>query len=106
MDKSALFKSRVSTKTAEIKIPEVGTITVRALSRAEMLLANKSHEGDPLGWERYVLARAMVDPEMTEKDVQKWQEASLPDEINEVAKAVNHLSGIGPDVAKEAYKSV
>lgn len=104
MDKSVLTGDRVTARTAEVEVEGAGTITVRALSRAEMIEAQK-HESNPLRQERYILSCAMVDPAMREDDVAAWQKASPAGEINAVAMVVNELSGIGPNAAKLAYKS-
>lgn len=106
MDKSKLLTDRVTTTVGEHEIPGVGVVKFRALSRHEMIEAGKYGDGDNLKQERYILSRAMIDPELGEHDVAAWQKASVPGEINEVAKAINALSGIGPDAAKEQYKSV
>lgn len=102
MDKATLTTRRVP--TAELEIPGVGTITVRGLTRAELLLAGKNTD-DTATMERRMLAFAMVDPEMSEKDVEAWQKASPAGEIGPISKKVNELSGLG-DAAKEAYKSL
>jgi len=106
MDKSKLLTDRVTQNTGEHEIPGVGTVRFRALSRWEMIQASKMSEGDTLKQERFILSCAMVDPELNEDDVAAWQKSSPPGEINEIAKAINGLSGIGPDSAKEQYKSV
>ncbi len=106
MDKSELTRDRVTTKTATVEIEGVGTITVRGLTRYEFAVSQKKYEDDPFAQERCTLAMAMVDPVMTEADVEAWQKASPFAEINEVAMKVNALSGIGKEAQKEAYKSV
>jgi len=102
VDKEALLADRVTQRTAEVEIEGVGTITIRSLSRHEMIEAGRRFEGDTLGWERYTLSRAMVDPQMGEHDVAAWQKASPPGEINVVAMAVNKLSGIGQGADKSS----
>lgn len=92
MDKELLLADRVTTRTAEVEIEGVGVVTVRALSRHEMIQGGKID--DRSAQERYILSRAMVDPEMGEHDVAAWQKASIPGEINAVAMVVNELSGI------------
>lgn len=100
MDKSKLLADRVGLNTEDIEIEGVGTITVRGLSRFELLVAQKKHEGDTLKQERCVLSIAVLDPVLTEDDVASWQRTSPPMEIERVARAVNRLSGIGKDAAK------
>lgn len=98
MDKALLFAPRLA--QAEVEIPGVGTVTVRGLSRFEMVGVQKLQEKGVLVHERAILAMGMVDPAMTEDDVAQWQKASPAAEINEVAKKINELSGIGKAAAK------
>lgn len=104
MDKSALTAPRLP--EADVEIPGVGTVRVRGLSRFELLLAGKTGGDDTAAMERKMLSFAMVDPDLSEKDVEAWQKASPAGEIAPVVAAVNELSGVGRESAKEAYKSV
>lgn len=106
MDKKALLSDRVTAVTGTVELDGVGTVTVRGLSRYEMFLASKVGAGDDLKQERFILAAAMVDPKLTEDDVEAWQKASPPGEINEVAKKVNELSGIGEGAGKSDVPDV
>lgn len=99
LDKEALIANRVADRTEEVEIPGLGSVRIRALSRAELMMANR-HDGDTLKWEQFTLSRAMVEPTMTESDVAAWQRASMADEINVVSMAVNKLSGIGQGADK------
>jgi hypothetical protein len=103
MIKSDLFEWRLPKD--EVEIPGVGTITVRGLSRIEMLHAGRG-EPDPETMERRMLAIAMVDPPLTESEAGDWQNISPAGELMPVLAAINRLSGIGRDVQKEAYKSL
>jgi hypothetical protein len=100
MDKNALLATRAGVEIEEVEIPGVGTVKVRGLSRFELLVGQKKHEGDNLKQERWVLSLAMVDPVLTEDEVATWQRTSPPMEIERVAQVVNRLSGIGKDAAK------
>lgn len=101
MDKDLLLSPRVTSETDTIDIPNVGTVTVRGLSRWEMLMANKGvKEGDVLTIERRMLHFAMVDPALTESDVEAWQKASPANEINPVMQRINELSGIAQGSSK------
>lgn len=107
MDKSALLADRVTIVTEPVEIPGVGTITIRGLSRFEFLLAQKKYPDDTLKQERFILSTAIVDPVgLTEDDIETWQKSSGPMEINEVATAVNRMSGIGKDAAKSVVPEV
>lgn len=107
MDKKILLAKRKSLiDTREVEIEDVGTVVVRGLSRAVFLIAQKRYPDDILAQERYTLSFALVDPEMTEADIKVWQENSGPNEINEVALAVNELSGIGKGADKSSVSEV
>jgi hypothetical protein len=99
MDKSKLLADRLNRDTLEIE--GVGTITVRGLSRFELLLAGKNAgEQGTAVMEQHMLSMAMVDPEMTTEDVKAWQKASPAGEIMPVVNLVNRLSGVGQGADK------
>lgn len=104
MDKAQLLTDRVTGLTGEVEIDGVGTITVRALSRHEMIEGGK--RDDNAAQERYVLSRAMIDPSMGEHEIAQWQKCSPPGEINKVAMKVNELSGIGSGADKSGVREV
>lgn len=103
MDKSALLTERLP--RAEVEIEGVGTVTVRGLSRYELLLAGKSSNGDVLTSERKMIAMGMVEPPMSEDEVEAWQKCSPAGEIMPVVQKINDLSGVTKHAHKEAYKS-
>lgn len=103
MDKELLFKSRLTER--DVEVPGVGTVRVRALSRAEVLKV-KDKPLDESRMERMLLSYALIEPELTEAEIGEWQAASEAGEIEAVCKEVMELSGLGVDSAKEAYKSV
>jgi hypothetical protein len=103
IDKTALLAPRLPTK--QVAIVGIGAVTVRALSREEMLQVG-SGDVPALEFERRALALALVDPELTEDEVAQWQRVSPAAEMQEIMATVNELSGIGPASQKEAYKSV
>jgi hypothetical protein len=111
VDKDLLFKPRLA--EADVEIPGVGTVRVRALSRAEVLLVRKATDlaGDVDGpralvLERKMIATAMVDPVLTESEVGRWQNASAAGELEPVTDAIQRLSGMLPTAAKEAYRDL
>jgi hypothetical protein len=104
MDKDALFAARLPQE--EFEIPGVGTVTIRGLSRAELLLSGKHSDAGALVMERHMLHYAMVDPAVSVADVEKWQRAAPAGELQPLVNKVNELSGIGRDVQKEAIKSL
>lgn len=101
MDKELLFKPRLP--EADVEIAGVGTVRVRGLSRAEGLMV-QNLKG--LALERKVLSLGLVDPELTEAEVGKWQEASTAGELEPVSQRIAELSGMVEAADKEAYKSL
>lgn len=84
-------------------------IRFRALSHDEaMELAEYSKkEGvTNLMYEQRMLSQALVRPKMSATQVKAWQKSSPAGEIDAVVRSVMALSGMLPDSAKEAYKSV
>ncbi len=103
-DKELLFKE--SLPEADVEIPGKGTVRVRALTRAEALSCQsvKDGPGRVEAIERKMLALAMVDPEMTEAEVGRWQKASVAGEMDRVGNKIQELSGMTEGAAKAAYK--
>jgi hypothetical protein len=101
-----LLSDRVAGRTVDVLIDGVGTVTVRALSRYEMIVAGKHGAGDDLRQERFILSAAMLSPKLTEDEVEQWQKCSPPGEINAVASAINELSGIGQGASKSDVPEV
>jgi hypothetical protein len=109
VDKDLLLKPRLA--EADVEIPGLGTVRVRALSRAEVLLVRKATDNAEgidgpraLVLERKMLATAMVDPVLTEAEVGQWQQASAAGELEPVTRRIQELSGMLETSAKEAVK--
>lgn len=102
MDKEALFKARLPEEIVEI--PNVGTVLVRGLSRADIHKMRKADTSEPGSFERLLLAKAMVDPELTEDEVDRWQEAATSGEVDDVVAVITRLSALDKESAKEKYK--
>lgn len=103
MDKAALFAPRLPEE--DFEVPGVGTVRVRALTRAEALkIANQNMPVDQI--ERYLLACALVEPKLTENEVRQWQDVAPAGEIEPICKAIQRLSGLEEAADKAAYKSV
>lgn len=99
-DKDLLFKPRLP--EADVEVPGIGTVRVRALSRAEAMLVRKADGTAAV--ERKMLALALVDPVLTESEVGRWQKASIAGELEPVTDKVSELSGMTQGAAKEAYQ--
>lgn len=109
MDKSKLLKSRLP--EAEVEIEGVGKVRVRGLTRAEVLAVRKATDSEnmdgdrALVLERKLLAKAMVDPELTEAEVREWQECVTPGELEPVIEKLQELSGLLKESPKNGLPS-
>lgn len=97
-----LIAPRIGSEPYEIT--GVGWVMIRALSRTEALrFADKQQ--DTLITERKMLAKAVTEPVVNEKDVAAWQAAAPAGEIHKVFQHVVGISGMREESAKDAYKS-
>jgi len=102
VDKGALLARRLN--EGEHEIEGVGTVKIRGLSRAEVLTAQKL--GDTAKSDRFMVARALLEPTLTEADVQTWQENSGAAEIEGLTVAIANLSGLGAKADKSGVSGV
>lgn len=99
MDIKDLLEPRLDTE--EYEIPGVGRITVRALTRFELLLGGKlTGDQGAAVMEAHMLHFAMVDPEITFDQARAWQKACSAGELQPIVKLINRLSGIGEGADK------
>lgn len=101
--KERLLKLRVPEATVDID--GVGTVRVRGLTRGEAFALKKVSSGDD-DYERKLLVRALVDPEMTEDEVRRWQQNSPAGELEPVVAKVVELSGLGEGADKSVVADV
>jgi hypothetical protein len=85
--------------TRDVTLSTGKTITVRGMSRMELLLSRKGTE-DPGEIERRMLSYCMVKPRMTAQQVTAWQKATLPMVMAPVTEAIRNLSGLGEGADK------
>lgn len=110
MDKEALFRPRLEEE--DVPVPGVGTVRVRALSRAEVIIVRKATDAEHVDGprvlviERKMLAAALVDPQLTEVEVGRWQAASAAGEIEPIVAAIQRLSGMTDDADKSGVRAV
>lgn len=103
ISKEKLITNRITTEEVPIPggDPEEDFVVVRGLSRAEMHVGQEIEKRKGgAAQEAFLLSKAMVDPELTEKEAAQWQVASPFGEINTVQLTINRLSGIGKGAAK------
>ncbi|HKX46588.1 MAG TPA: hypothetical protein VJP77_07785 [Planctomycetota bacterium] len=99
--KAQLFKPRLP--EAEVELPNGVTVRVRGMSRGEVLAVQDAKTTAIL--ERRILARGMVEPELTEAEAGIWQEASPAGEIEPVVDRIRDLSGLDDGAEKTAMRS-
>lgn len=108
IDKEKLLAPRADTEhgmpESDVEIPGVGTVRVRGLRRGEVLAAQKID--DVSLFERRMVHLGLVDPQMSEVEVGRWQESSPAGEMEPVIDRIRELSAIRPSADKESYKSV
>lgn len=110
MDKAQLLAPRSSTDSGmpedRVEVAGVGEITVRGLTRYEVMLMRKATDSEniegsrALVLEQKLLSMAMVEPAMSEEDVKQWQKISLAGELQPVVQRVQELSGMTDDATK------
>lgn len=109
MDKEQLLTRRLD--EADVSIPGVGTVRVRTLSRAEVLVLRQATDTErmdgprALTLERKLLAAAMVDPPLTEAEVGRWQKAAPAGEMGPVMEKVSEMAGLSEASPKEAMQT-
>lgn len=105
VDVDALLADDVEFDTAEVEIPGLGTVLVRALSRAEqrrVYALYEKHPGDVGPAESYMASKALVEPAMTVEQVDKWATRPAGKHLGLVIDKCSELSGLEEGAAKEA----
>lgn len=95
VDKATLLASRLGEDKHEI--PGVGEVRIRGLSRAEVL---ELRNLDVAASDRRMVSLALVEPTLTESDVEAWQKSSRAYEIEGLTGAIANLSGQGAGASK------
>lgn len=104
ISKADLLKKRLF-GVDDVEIPGVGIVKVRPLSRSEVLEL-EGKEMSAAEAEQKLVAKAMVEPKLTEAEVAEWQASSPAGELKPVNDAICRMSGIQVNnaAAKEAVK--
>jgi hypothetical protein len=99
ISKEALLKGQLPEGTVDI--PDVGTVRVRGLSRAEVLsLAALDAEAR----EVKILACGVVEPVLTEEEIRGWREAVTSRTIRDVSDEIMVLSGLVEKAREDAKR--
>lgn len=85
--------------TEDVDLGDGRTVKVRGLTRYELLLNAKGTEDGTL-IERRNLACCLVEPKLTQQQVEKWQKSSPPNVIGKVTDAIRRLSGLAEGARK------
>ena len=107
VDFEALLKPRITEH--DFTIEGVGTVRVRALSRAEAHRAQRTGKNNaPIDlevMERRLIRMSMVLPKLTEAQVDLWMQAAPGGELTKLVNFITDISGMKIEEAeKEAYK--
>jgi hypothetical protein len=95
VDKSKLLAKR--TKTKEVELPDVGTVKVRGLTKAEVeAYTDKDGEVNEAG----LVATGLVDPVLTVEEVVEWLNNAPVGDYADVMGAIRDLSGLNREAAK------
>ncbi len=94
-----LFADEITDNTRDVTLPNGKVVKVRGLTRYELLLSAKG-DVDAAVVERRNVARCMVEPKMTEAQVEKWQKASSPVALGLITTAIRELSGLAEGAPK------
>jgi hypothetical protein len=92
LSKTDLLKELFGTE--EVEVPgRGGTVRVRPLSRHEALTM-QGVEMDAAAQERKLLALALIEPKLSERDIEAWQKASPAGELQPIVAAIVRMSGL------------
>ena len=102
LDVAALLAPRVQTTVEPHEIPGVGTILVRATTRAEAIFITKAKTTSER--EMRILVAGVANPVLTMQDAQAWYQSGHAGELGEVVRHIVRLSGLEEKADKEAYR--
>lgn len=85
-------------------LPDGTTVSVRALTRNEVLAAQDEFASAGERDTRYI-AWAMTDPKLTVDEVRAWADAAPAGDLVAVSDAIAMISGLVSTAGKDAYKS-
>jgi len=85
-------------------LPDGSTVSIRALTRDEVL---EAQEGGRSTAERdnFIVSTGMTDPKLSVDDVAVWASEGGAGDLVAVSDAIAELSGLKPSAGKEATKS-
>lgn len=90
-----------ATREEDFELESGLSVRIRPLTRAEVMLIGKRDLPTDKKEAAYV-AKAMVLPAMSEKDVAKWQDNSAAGDMQELVERIQKISGMSKKGAKAA----
>lgn len=90
---------------AEVKLPGLGTVCVRGLSRAMVVQVQESPQ-EVAALEALVLHLGLADPSLSLEDAATLRLNLTTEEVILLIGEIKRLSGLGEGQAKAEYKSV
>lgn len=105
LSKEALLGCRPPER--DVELAEVGTVRVRALTRAEVFEISRAlpEDGSAEAWEVAVLATGVVEPELSADDVAAWRASAQSAQVQAVYDAIIEMSGTRKGAAEAAERS-
>jgi glycine cleavage system H lipoate-binding protein len=98
VDKSKLLAKRAG-NTREVELPNVGTVTVRGLTKIEVEACKGASDATE---DVKIIATGLVDPELTEEEVAQWLGSAPAGEYVAVMTAITELSGLAEGAAQKS----
>lgn len=85
-----------------VTIEGLGTVRVRSLSRTEFMRVRQASTD---GWEIGLVAHGLVEPALTEAEVEEWRNTVTPHVFDDLAGEVLRVSGLRKAAEEEAKRS-
>jgi len=104
VNKDDLFRPRVQ-EVGIVQIDGVGAFKIRPLTRAQALEVQELREVSLLDAENLLISYGLVDPALTQEEVQRWAENAPAGDLAAVSMGIGRISGMMPDSGKGATKS-
>lgn len=82
----------------DVEIPDVGIVRVRGLNRIEAVLV--AEVDGTARRERKILRHGLVNPKMSEAEIEQWQMQAPGGELEPVVRRITELSGLADGSSK------
>lgn len=87
-------------ETADVALPSGQLVTVRGLTRAELLINARGADGDGALIERRNLATCLVRPTLTADQAEHWHRTAAAGDLVDVVGTIRRLSGLDEGAQK------